>query len=152
MDTLPTDRPIWTLTLENLEAVAVRFWADRGYTCPTPVQVYRVSDISGAHAWGDMPGNRVWLSDYLLDELEKGNAVTKLDARCWLCMNYIHERGHNAGLPHDVGYKIMHMGPGLAERFGPCLAWAHRNREARTSRNRKRRHHRRFRHGKGGRK
>lgn len=103
-DTQPTRLPI----IGQLEALAESYWADRGVTVPTPVEVFIVppeSDGGIDIGYGDEPGRRVWLTEPLLVAT---HGPQYQDGRAELCKVFLHERGHNAGLSHTSPFPIMY--------------------------------------------
>lgn len=99
----------------GLEKVAEEFWAYRGVTLPPrPELIEMVPEPGIAAARGDMPGRRVWIAPEFLH-----------GDRRYLCEIYIHERGHNAGLPHSSTYWIMESGELWRHPIAPrCAKWA----------------------------
>lgn len=113
---LPTQQAIYK---PGLEAIAVTFWERRGVSLPEPVELF-VADSLGAEGEGvsgrgEEPGRRVWMSPPMF-----WSAFAYLR-----CLIYIHERGHNAGLPHGI---LPIMAPEVNPdklRIPLCLRYAH---------------------------
>lgn len=117
----PTDTPLHLPMVESLESVAQSYWAARGIALPSPVEVFWLANRPDGGAFGE-PGYRVWLTPSFLGR--RGIA-----ARQDLCMAYVHERGHNAGLAHNSGDPIMKSDPwlGLTEIPPKCFWWSERD-------------------------
>jgi hypothetical protein len=115
----PTTDPIHRPMVESLEPVAEAYWAQRGVTLPTPVEVFVIAKTPAGGAFGDQPGSRVWLTQSVVE-------LRGLAGRSFLCMIYLHERGHNAGLAHGSGDPIMAADPweGMTEVVPKCFKWA----------------------------
>lgn len=88
----------------GLESVAQAFWSERGVALPPNPELLEMVAEPEAAGRGDMPGRRVWIAGEYL----RGSPIT-------LCTVYLHERGHNAGLPHSGMYWIM----------DPAEIWTH---------------------------
>jgi hypothetical protein len=116
----PTSAPVHLSMVESLEPVAEAYWALRGVTLPTPVEVFVIPDTPLGAAFGDEPGNRVWLTEELL---EGRGSSQRID----LCVAYLHERGHNAGLAHGSGDPVMQASPWEVPGevvIPKCFKWA----------------------------
>jgi hypothetical protein len=116
---LPTTSPFTGPMVASLEPVAEAYWAQRGVQLPEPVEVFVMADEPGIGARAEQPGHKVWLTESLLAE-------RRLNGRSFLCMTYLHERGHNAGLAHGSGDPIMATDPwlGMTEVVPKCFKWA----------------------------
>lgn len=108
----------------ELEAVAQAYWQTWGVALPASPQVWIAPDASlGAGGRGQQPGSQVWLSESeVVDLRAPGGWVARWSARVVLCDTYLHERGHNAGLGHDVGGVMGGEAAGTPPR---CEAWAY---------------------------
>lgn len=115
LDPLPMSGAVHLPMVEDLEPVAEAYWGERGISLPQPVEVFVIPDEPGVGARGETPGTRIWITELLL--ADKGTA-----ARVALCDAYLHERGHNAGLPHDSGDPIMTNPPSSTPPR--CVTWA----------------------------
>lgn len=128
--------------------MADRYWARRGdpVPCPATLWIYSEGDPDTA-ATGEMPGcnigfNRTWLlavrsTQRVADRYGPrarmgkahpivGRAAIQQELLAQVCLNVIHERGHNVGLdhsadPHSVMYWNAHHPP------SECRAWAASN-------------------------
>lgn len=111
----PTDRPI-TIS-PSLEVVADEYWSVREVTPAPKVEAFLMPSESVVWARGTLGGNKVWLTEEMLSQWDFFSRET-------ICIVYIHERGHNAGLEHDSGWQIMN--PLTAYEIVPpkCVRWA----------------------------
>ncbi len=119
--------------VEGAVAVADQFWSARGVSLPPLTGVYELpaDDLySQAGAYSELPGNRIWIAGWVLENIS--SPYIRTTARATMCYLVIHERGHNAGLRHsDAGvFPIMgipdQVGPGYWQKsIAPrCWAWA----------------------------
>jgi hypothetical protein len=132
----------------ELTRLADAYWTRRGHRafCPATLWIYRDSDPNTA-AIGQMPGcnigvNRTWLrwvrsTQRIADRYggrawiggahpTVGRAAIQREALGQVCLNVVHERGHNVGLdhspdPHSVMYWRADRPP------AECRAWAAAN-------------------------
>lgn len=117
-DDMPGEVQIHPPMIESLENVAISYWAQRGVIVPsTPPEIFVIANEPEAIARGEEPGNRIWLTQEML-ELRGSNG------RVWQCIIYLHERGHNAGLVHNSGDSIMATDPPSRIIPPKCLKWA----------------------------
>jgi hypothetical protein len=84
----------------SLEAVADSYWEVRGVTPAPKAIVFESGNDPETWAWADEGGDRIWLTE---DMLSRWDIASRMD----ICIAYIHERGHNAGLTHESGWQIM---------------------------------------------
>ncbi len=128
-----------------LSRLADSYWARRGHPvpCPATLWIYTDSDPNTA-ATGQMPGcnigfNRTWLlgvrstqrfADHYGWHARMGKAhpivgpaAIQQELLAQVCLNIIHERGHNLGLDHSIDpHSPMYW---RADRPpGECRAWA----------------------------
>lgn len=111
--------PIHMPMIESLEPVAEAYWALRGITLPGPVEVFLIADEPGVGARGQEPGDRVWLTQSVVEFREEGGRLS-------FCELYLHERGHNAGLAHFSGDPVMDANPSneMKAPIPKCIHWA----------------------------
>lgn len=126
---VPLDFPI----LQGAVSIAEQYWASRGVSLPALGGVYELPEeepFLNAGAFSDLPGNRIWIAGWVLQNL--GRSVLRVSSRATFCYLVIHERGHNAGLRHSdaVAFPIMaipdEVGPGFwRKEVAPrCWSWA----------------------------
>ena len=127
---VPLNFPI----LRRAEAVANLYWASRDISVPPLAGIYELPNepqFSEAGGYSELPGDRVWLASWVLEDLEDLSSLGVL-SRVTLCYILIHERGHNAGLHHSDAavFPIMgipdEVGPGFwRKEVAPrCYVWA----------------------------
>lgn len=102
----------------GLERVAEEYWSARAVTLPLPVVVYATGGNEGGAGFAQEPGNAVWIAEGVL----AGRGTFE---REYLCVTYLHERGHNAGLSHESGWPIMRP-TGFSSVPPRCVRWAAR--------------------------
>jgi len=117
-------RPLHSRTLTSLEGLAVGYWDRRGITLPEPVEVFEIPNERYAVARGDEPGHRIWLTELAIRQVNNREAGERFDGRANLCADYLHERGHNAGLSHESGWPIMQAIGGRTPHI--CWWWTKR--------------------------
>ncbi len=101
----------------GLDKVATEFWAYRGVTVPPNVRLIEMvpEALIAARGWGppDHPPT-IWIAPEYLYHYDLRR----------LCMIYIHERGHTAGLEHDSPFWIMWPGQPWEHSIPPrCEKW-----------------------------
>jgi|SRR3954452_2894972 hypothetical protein len=132
----------------ELTDLADAYWARRGLraACPATLWIYSDTDPNTA-AIGQMPGceiglNRMWLrwvrsTQRIADRYGRrarigtahpivGRAAIQQEVLAQVCLNVVHERGHNVGLDHSSDPRnVMYW---RAEHPPPeCRAWAAAN-------------------------
>lgn len=126
----------------ELIRLADRYWARRGHRVPCPATLWIYSDSDpGTAASGQMPGcnigvNRRWLlgvrstqriADHYGRRARMGRAVGRAaiqqELLAQVCLNVVHERGHNAGLDHSPDPRsVMYWRANHPPR--ECRSWA----------------------------
>ena len=129
----------------ELIRLADRYWARHGHPvpCPATLWIYSDNDPSTA-ATGEMPGcnigfNRGWLlgvrsTQRVADHYGKyarmgtahpivGRAAIQQELLAQVCLNVVHERGHNAGLGHSPNPRSV-MYWRASHPPGECRTWA----------------------------
>jgi len=144
----PSEAPIAGSPWVELTGLADAYWARRGLRapCPATLWIYSDSDPNTA-AIGQMPGcaigvNRTWLrwvrsTQRTADRYGRrarmgrahaivGRAAIQREVLSQVCLNVVHERGHNLGLDHSPDRRsVMYW---RADRPpAECRAWAARN-------------------------
>lgn len=115
----PPSPPIHLPMIESLEPVAEAYWMARGISLPLPVEVFLAATSPEMGGLADLSGRRLWLTQETVE-------LRGLSGRSFMCMIYLHERGHNAGLVHNSGDPIMAANPwlGLSRVVPKCFTWA----------------------------
>lgn len=119
---LDTSQSFENRMLPSLDQVAAEYWGSRGLSLP-PLAAYLVSEeaeVEGAGAEGTLGASGVWVTEWAINELLVGQPW---EVRAIFCVLWLHERGHNAGLTHHVGWAVMHE----HAYFDPpprCNSWA----------------------------
>lgn len=121
--TIPGERSVATAQWREVEQIAQAYWTARDVILPVPVEAFAMPDDSEASGRGVLSGHKLWVAESYIPVARPGSFNRRYRERQEFCTIYLHERGHNAGLEHEI-FPVMYEPWGENYRIVRCERWA----------------------------